>query len=94
MPRLNCGGVEAICSLRSETSCPTARPATYRHASAAATRRATGPMTTTSSTSQSVWPPGGSSISVYGPVIQDGYFVKTGGEVSGRAKPDSAAWAL
>jgi hypothetical protein len=33
-------------------------------------------------------------MSVYGPVIQDGYFVKTGGEVSGRAKPDSAAWAL
>jgi len=38
-----------------------------------------------------VWPPGGSVIFPYGPVMQEGNLVNTGGLVSGLAKPDSAA---
>ena len=94
LPMLNCGGLEAIWVIRSEMSCPIDRPATCGQASAAATRCAVTPMTTASSTSQSVWPAGGSSICPYGPVRHDGNLVNTGGAVSGRAKPDSAAWSL
>ena len=48
-------------------------------------------MTATSSTSQSVWPPTGSSTVVTGPVRQEANLVKITVGASGTAKPDSAA---
>ena len=50
-------------------------------------------MTATSSTSQSTWPSGGSSMSPYGPVMQLGNLVNTGGSPVGTGSPDSAAWS-
>ena len=89
---LNCGGVPASWVIRSEMSCPTVSPATWLQASAAATWYARAPMTATSSTSQSVCPPGGSSISPCGPVMQLGNLVNTLGW-SGTSNPDSPTWS-
>ena len=70
-------------AIRSEMSCPTASPATCASAVGRGPGRARRPMTATSSTSQSVWPPGGSAISPYGPVMQLGNLVNTGGVLVG-----------
>ena len=91
LPRLNCGAGPASWLTRSEMSCPTVRPATCAHPSASATLRAGLPTTATSSTSQSVWPPGGSVTSVTGPVRLETNLVNTGGALSGASRPDSAA---
>ena len=90
LPMLNCGGAPDSWVIRSEMSCPMVSPATCFQASASATLRARAPMTTTSSTSQSVRPCGGSTMSPNGPVMQLGNFVNTLGR-SGAAKPDSVA---
>lgn len=63
----------------------------WLHASASVTFSARAPMTATSSTSQSVWPPGGRATSVTGPLMLVTYLVNTGGRPSGATKPDSAA---
>ena len=51
------------------------------------------PMTATSSTSQSVWPPGGSTTSQSGPARLLTNLVNAGGSPVGASKPDSAACA-
>ena len=66
-------------------------PATWAHASAAATCRPGAPITTTSSTSQSTLPLG-STTSANGPVRQVGNFVNVAG-VAGSSAPVSSAWA-
>src|SRR5262249_59185573 len=90
LPMLNCGAAPASWVTRSEMSCPTHSPATWLHPWASDTCRASVPITATSSTSQSVWPPGGSTTSPYGHVMQLGNLVNTLG-CSGTARPDSAA---
>ena len=90
LPIENWGGLTANCTLRSETSCPTVRPATCDQASAAGIRRPRRPMTTTSSTSQSTREPV-SRTSAAGPQMQEGNFVNTSGS-SGSSMFDSAAW--
>src|SRR5690606_15169372 len=70
LPRLNWGAGPASCVLRSDRSWPAVSPATWSQASASATCRAVLPITATSSTSQSVWPPSGRAMSPYGPVMQ------------------------
>jgi hypothetical protein len=91
LPSENWGIGPAICTVRSERSWPTVRPATCAQAFSAATCSATRPITATSSTSQSTVELG-SSIVADGPVRQVGNFVKTAGE-SGADRPDSAAWS-
>ena len=79
---------------RSETSLATANPAMQELAAASSARYwARVPITTASSTSQSVCVlPGGSSTSSFGPTTDDGDLLNTTGSV-GRWAPVSAAWS-
>ena len=63
---------------RSERSCPIVTPATWFHASAAATRSARSPITTTSSTSQSTIP-SGRATEANGPTRHVGNLVNVAG---------------
>ena len=60
---------------------------------AAATREASLPITTTSSISQSTFPPSGSVTVVTGPLRQFLNLVNVGGTPSGTPRPASAAWS-
>ena len=83
LPKAELRGDPASWVTRSERSCPAVSPATWDHASAAGTLSARRPITATSSTSQSTFPPSGMTTVVTGPDNAVRNLVNVGGNVSG-----------